>query len=145
MLSTVLIVLLILLVIGALPTWPYSRGWGYHYSGGKEGLEMKKFILLILTIGVFIVPYPGFASERGSSVVYGADGTVYQYGYTIINFAEPICKDLGCYNLCEGSNGCMTLQYGDAPYGCKAPSCPSYINSGCSCNSCHKSRDCTRD
>lgn len=109
---------------------------------------MKKFILLILTIGVFIVPYSGLAlaaSQRGSSFVYGADGTVYQYGYNIINFAEPICPDLGCYNLCEGSYGCMTLQYGDAPYGCKAPSCPSCINSSCSCNSCHKSCGCTRD
>jgi hypothetical protein len=42
--STVLIVLLILLLLGALPTWPYSREWGYFPSGGV-GL-----ILLILVI-----------------------------------------------------------------------------------------------
>jgi Protein of unknown function (DUF3309) len=33
MLSTVLIVLLILLLLGAIPSWPYSRGWGYGPSG----------------------------------------------------------------------------------------------------------------
>ena len=32
--STVLVVVLILLVIGALPTWPYSANWGYYPSGG---------------------------------------------------------------------------------------------------------------
>ena len=37
MLSTVLIIILILLLIGALPTWPYSSGWGY-YPGGGLGL-----------------------------------------------------------------------------------------------------------
>jgi hypothetical protein len=47
MLSTILIVLLILLVIGALPTWPYSRGWSYHYSGG---LGLVLVILLILAL-----------------------------------------------------------------------------------------------
>ena len=33
MLGTVLIVVLVLLVLGAIPTWPYSRGWGYFPSG----------------------------------------------------------------------------------------------------------------
>ena len=37
MLSTILIVVLILLLVGALPTWPYSSGWGY-YPGGGLGL-----------------------------------------------------------------------------------------------------------
>ena len=31
---TILLVILILLLLGALPTWPYSRGWGYYPSGG---------------------------------------------------------------------------------------------------------------
>jgi len=31
--STILLIILILLLIGALPTWPYSRGWGYYPSG----------------------------------------------------------------------------------------------------------------
>jgi hypothetical protein len=47
MLRTILIVLLVLLVLGALPTWPYSAGWGYYPSGGL-GL-----ILLILLVLVF--------------------------------------------------------------------------------------------
>ncbi|MFM9861654.1 DUF3309 domain-containing protein [Pseudoxanthobacter sp. M-2] len=32
-LSTILIIILILLLIGAIPSWPYSRGWGYAPSG----------------------------------------------------------------------------------------------------------------
>ena len=32
--STILLIILILLLIGALPTWPYSSGWGYYPSGG---------------------------------------------------------------------------------------------------------------
>ena len=44
MLGTILIIILILLLIGALPTWPHSTGWGYYPSGGA-GL-----ILLIVTI-----------------------------------------------------------------------------------------------
>ncbi|HWP59446.1 MAG TPA: DUF3309 family protein [Candidatus Acidoferrales bacterium] len=31
--STILLIILILLLIGALPTWPYSSGWGYYPSG----------------------------------------------------------------------------------------------------------------
>jgi hypothetical protein len=47
MLSTILIVVLILLLIGALPTWPYSSGWGY-YPGGGLGLIL--IIVLILAL-----------------------------------------------------------------------------------------------
>ena len=32
--STILLIILVLLVLGALPTWPYSTGWGYYPSGG---------------------------------------------------------------------------------------------------------------
>jgi len=45
MLSTVLIIILILLLIGALPTWPYSSGWGY-YPGGGIGLILVIVIIL---------------------------------------------------------------------------------------------------
>lgn len=48
MLSTILIVILILLLIGALPTWPYSSGWGY-YPGGGIGLLLIVVIILALT------------------------------------------------------------------------------------------------
>jgi hypothetical protein len=44
---TILIILLILLLIGALPTWPYSSGWGYYPSGGL-GLILVIFIILLL-------------------------------------------------------------------------------------------------
>ena len=47
MLSTVLIIILILLLIGALPTWPYSSGWGY-YPGG--GLGLIRVIVIILAL-----------------------------------------------------------------------------------------------
>jgi Protein of unknown function (DUF3309) len=46
--STILIVLLILLLIGALPTWRYSLGWGYYPSGGL-GLVLLILIILALT------------------------------------------------------------------------------------------------
>jgi len=45
--STILLVLLILLLIGALPTWPYSRSWGYYPSGG---LGLIVLILLVLAL-----------------------------------------------------------------------------------------------
>jgi hypothetical protein len=48
MLSTVLIVLLILLLLGAIPTWPYSAGWGYGPSG-ILGIVLIIVIILILT------------------------------------------------------------------------------------------------
>jgi hypothetical protein len=44
-LRTLLIVLLVLLVIGLLPTWPYSSGWGYYPSGGF-GLILLVLLLL---------------------------------------------------------------------------------------------------
>ncbi len=47
MLSTILIVVLILLLIGALPTWPYSTGWGYG-PGGVLGLVLVIVLILAL-------------------------------------------------------------------------------------------------
>lgn len=43
----VLIVLLIVLLLGALPTWPHSAGWGYYPSGGL-GLILLIVIILLL-------------------------------------------------------------------------------------------------
>jgi hypothetical protein len=48
MLSTILIVVLILLLVGALPSWPYSAGWGY-YPGGGLGLILIIVLILALT------------------------------------------------------------------------------------------------
>jgi hypothetical protein len=47
MLSTILIIILILLLIGALPTWPYSANWGYAPGGGL-GLILVIIIVLVL-------------------------------------------------------------------------------------------------
>jgi hypothetical protein len=47
MLSTILIIILILLLIGALPTWPYSSGWGYG-PGGALGVILIIIIVLAL-------------------------------------------------------------------------------------------------
>jgi hypothetical protein len=47
MLSTILIVVLILLLVGALPAWPYSTGWGY-YPGGGLGLVLVIVVILAL-------------------------------------------------------------------------------------------------
>lgn len=47
MLGTILIVVLILMLIGAVPSWPYSRNWGYYPSGGV-GLLLVIVILLLL-------------------------------------------------------------------------------------------------
>jgi hypothetical protein len=47
MLSTILIVLLVLLLVGALPTWSHSANWGYYPSGG---LGVILLILLILAL-----------------------------------------------------------------------------------------------
>ena len=46
--TTVLLILLILLIVGALPTWPYSSGWGYYPSGGL-GLVLIVLLILFLT------------------------------------------------------------------------------------------------
>jgi hypothetical protein len=47
MLGTILLVILVILLLGALPTWPYSSGWGYYPSGG---LGLIVIILLILVL-----------------------------------------------------------------------------------------------
>jgi hypothetical protein len=44
---TILLIILVILVLGALPTWPYSAGWGYYPSGG---LGLLLLILIILAV-----------------------------------------------------------------------------------------------
>ena len=48
--STILIVILVLLLLGALPSWPYSRGWGYGPSGVLGLLVLILVILLLMKI-----------------------------------------------------------------------------------------------
>ncbi|HMJ63090.1 MAG TPA: DUF3309 domain-containing protein [Bryobacteraceae bacterium] len=47
MLRMILIILLFLLLLGALPTWPYSTGWGYYPSGGL-GLVLIILVVMLL-------------------------------------------------------------------------------------------------
>ena len=47
---TLLIVILLLLVLGALPTWPYSSGWGYYPSGGLGLVLLIVIVLLLLGV-----------------------------------------------------------------------------------------------
>jgi len=47
-LGTILLIVLILLLIGAIPSWPHSRGWGYGPSGGL-GLIVIILLILLLT------------------------------------------------------------------------------------------------
>jgi hypothetical protein len=44
---TILIVVLVLLLLGALPTWPYSTGWGYYPSGG---LGLVLLVILVVAL-----------------------------------------------------------------------------------------------
>jgi hypothetical protein len=46
--SPILLVILVLLLVGALPSWPYSRSWGYYPSGGL-GLVVVIVLVLLLT------------------------------------------------------------------------------------------------
>ena len=45
---TILVVLLVLMLIGALPSWPYSRNWGYYPSGGLGVIVLILVILLLM-------------------------------------------------------------------------------------------------
>lgn len=47
MIGTILIIILILLLLGAVPTWPHSRGWGY-YPSGLLGLVLLIVVILVL-------------------------------------------------------------------------------------------------
>jgi hypothetical protein len=46
--GTILIVILILVFLGALPTWPHSKSWGYYPSGGSGSILLILIILLLM-------------------------------------------------------------------------------------------------
>jgi hypothetical protein len=46
-LGTILLIILIVLLVGAVPSWPYSRDWGYYPSGGL-GLVLVVILILVL-------------------------------------------------------------------------------------------------
>jgi hypothetical protein len=47
MLWTILVILLILMLVGSVPTWPYSRGWGY-YPSGLLGVVLVVVLIMVL-------------------------------------------------------------------------------------------------
>jgi hypothetical protein len=47
-LGTIILILFVLLLVGALPTWPYSAGWGYYPSGGLGLVLLIVIVLLVL-------------------------------------------------------------------------------------------------
>ncbi|MBX3413954.1 MAG: DUF3309 domain-containing protein [Pirellulales bacterium] len=49
--GTILLIILVLLLLSALPTWPYSRRWGYYPSGGL-GLVLIIILVLVLLGGI---------------------------------------------------------------------------------------------
>lgn len=50
MLGTILVVLIVLMLLGALPTWPHSKSWGYYPSGGLGVVLMILVVLLLLGV-----------------------------------------------------------------------------------------------
>ena len=48
--GTILLIVVILLLVGAIPTWPYSRGWGYGPSGGLGAVLVIVLVLLLLGV-----------------------------------------------------------------------------------------------
>src|SRR4029450_3264584 len=67
---TLLLVILLLLLVGAIPSWPYSRSWGYAPSGG---LGLVLLILLVLVLmGRICALGPGWASEGIQAAVQPA-------------------------------------------------------------------------
>jgi hypothetical protein len=46
----ILLIILIILVLGALPTWPYSAGWGYYPSGGLGTIVIVLLILWLVGV-----------------------------------------------------------------------------------------------
>ena len=45
---TILLIILVLILVGALPTWPYSSGWGYYPSGGIGLIVLVLVVLLLM-------------------------------------------------------------------------------------------------
>lgn len=47
---TILVIILLLMLIGAFPSWPYSRGWGYYPSGGIGLILLIVVVLMLLRV-----------------------------------------------------------------------------------------------
>jgi hypothetical protein len=47
---TILLIILVLMLVGAFPAWPYSRGWGYYPSGGLGLILLIIVVLMLLRV-----------------------------------------------------------------------------------------------
>jgi hypothetical protein len=47
---TIVLIILVLMLLGVIPTWPYSRGWGYYPSGGLGLILLILLILMLLKV-----------------------------------------------------------------------------------------------
>jgi uncharacterized protein DUF3309 len=47
---TILLIILVLMLIGAFPSWPYSRGWGYYPTGGIGLILLIVVVLMLLRV-----------------------------------------------------------------------------------------------
>ena len=70
MLMTVLLVVVILALVGALPTWPHSRSWGYYPSGGL-GLVVIILIILLLPLFILLGGWTGSQIHESLAMVNG--------------------------------------------------------------------------
>jgi hypothetical protein len=50
MIRLILLILVILMLVGSLPTWPYSSGWGYYPTGGLGAVLVVLLILMLLGV-----------------------------------------------------------------------------------------------
>jgi Protein of unknown function (DUF3309) len=50
--SLILLIILVLLLVGALPSWPYSSGWGYYPSGGLGLILIIVLVVLLMRGGI---------------------------------------------------------------------------------------------
>ena len=69
----ILLIILLLLIIGALPTWPYSTGWGYYPSGGLG-------LILLIVLLVILLRYRSYAwsaEQLGSGNLAASDFHLY--------------------------------------------------------------------
>ena len=62
MLGTILLIILVLALLGSLPTWPYSGGWGYYPSGGLGLVVVILLVLLVTSKGSAGVAGAGFVT-----------------------------------------------------------------------------------
>jgi len=77
---TILIIILIILLLGALPTWPYSSGWGYYPSGG---LGLVLLIVLILWLMGRIWPVLELSTVRWDLALSALFGSILCVGHTL--------------------------------------------------------------